>query len=86
MLTPPQKNPLGCAILSCPDHEKTSLGFETKHDCQLFDIIVVMFVLIAYDNAMFNTDLWYFHIATFTMGMLQFLFSLFSPLSLEAIF
>ena len=68
------------------DHEKSSLGLEPKHDCQLFDINVAMFVLIANDNAMFSTDLWYFHIDNFTMGMLQFLFNLFPPLLLEAIF
>lgn len=59
-------------------HEKSSSGLEPKHDCQLLDITVVTFVLIANDNAMFSTDLWYFRIDNFTMVMLQFLFSLFS--------
>lgn len=59
---------------------------EPKHDCQLVDISVIMFGLFASSNTMFSPDLWWFCIADFTMGMLQFMFGLFSPLSLETIF
>lgn len=61
----------------------STLGLEPKHDWQLPDISVTMLGLFANNNIMFSPDLGCFCIADFTIGMLQFLFCLFFPLSLE---